>query len=107
MSIKEDIKEKIDDKIEEGTEKFLDKLTNNTAYVKADDWLGEHNFFSRLTIVVFLGILIYAFVTPLDLGYVEIAAWLAFGTFVIISVGINSIKTIGDVLIKIKESKGK
>jgi len=90
MNTKETIEEIIED-------------TNETAYIKPEDWAGNHNVFSRLIIIVFMGILIYSFVLPLDIKYVEISSWLAFGVFILISVGINSLRTIGDIIIKIKK----
>jgi len=98
-----DTKEFIKEKTEELTDKTINKLVDGTAVPKTDDWFGRHNFMSRLIMLVFIGIFIYAFIAPLPLPYAEMTAYLLMGVFALISVGINSIKTVGDVIIKIRD----
>lgn len=83
------------------TEEKIKTDLGTTAYVKASDWLGKHNFFSRIIIVAVIVVLIYAFVTG-NIALAEIAAWLIITIFVIISVGINSLKIVLDAIIKLK-----
>lgn len=76
--------------------------SNDDLYLKASDWFGKHNFFSRLLILSFIIILFYSYYKQLPIPYVDTAAWLTFSAFIIISVGINSLKLIGDFILKIK-----
>lgn len=85
------------DKVEE----VVKTEVRNTAYVKASDWLGKHNFFSRAIIVAVIAVLIYSFVTG-NVALAEIAGWLVIAIFVLVSVGINSLKIVLDAIVKIK-----
>ena len=96
-------KEALKKDVESLKEEFVDAIEEKPAYIKAQDWMGEHNVFSRIIILAVVFVFIYAFVVPLDSVYAEIAAWLLGAIFVIISVGINSIKTIGEVITKIRK----
>jgi hypothetical protein len=84
----------------EEDEKIIEKLEK--AIPSANDWFGHHNIFSRLIMLVFMGVFIYAFVAPLPFVYAEIAAWLLFCVFMLISIGINSLKIVANLITKIK-----
>ncbi len=70
--------------------------------LKADDWISKHNFISRLMTLVVIGLLIYAFVIPLAPEYVKIISYMFAGMFILISVGINSLKLVLKTIEKIK-----
>ena len=69
---------------------------------QVDDIISKHNIITRITMTVFWFVLIWSFVHPLPVGYAEVAAWLTFGAFVLLSVGINSLKLVTDFIGKIK-----
>lgn len=98
-----DTKEFLDEKATDFKDKVLNAATDKPVAQKAKDWLGDHNVFSRLIILVIIGVFIYAFMVPLAPSYIEVLAWLLFSIFALITLGINSIKVIGDIIVKIKK----
>lgn len=98
---KEGIKEDAADVKEE----VLDTIQEKSAFIKAEDWFGEHNIFSRLIILAVIWAFGFTLYTGMDIAYFEFAGWILVLIFVIISVGINSIKTIGDVITKIRKGE--
>ena len=81
-------------------EDITDKLEE--VVPKANDWFADHNVSSRLIILVFLAIFVYSFVAPLPFVYAELSAWLLFIVFTLISVGINSLKIVSELILKLK-----
>lgn len=90
--------------IEELEDKIEEMANDKSVYQKADDWFGEHNVFSRLIILSAIFVLVYAFIAG-NVALAEIAALLIIGIFVLVSVGINSLKIVAEVIVKIRGKK--
>jgi len=78
-------------------------MENNIEKKKPVDILDKHRVFTRLIVLVIIGIFVYAFVIPLGIGYVQIITYALIAALIIITFGINSLDKISDI---IKSFKG-
>ncbi len=66
------------------------------------DWMGEHNVITRLMSLSVTAMFVYAFLTPLPLGYVETVSYTLLFVIMIITFGLNSLKVLGTLIDKWK-----
>jgi len=103
-----------------------------TAFQKVDDWYAKHNFGTRLSMMVFIGMYILVVASTVDysvfesidsnatkavtetlatnanpsnLELVKIVGYFAFGAMILITLGDNALTKIGDIIIKLKGGK--
>ncbi len=78
---------------------------NKPAFYKVNDWYANHNVGTRMSMFVFLGVYVYlalTAVTPVAVGLVTTASYLAFGSFLIVTLGDNAISKVGDIILRLK-----
>ena len=106
--------------------------SNLTAFYKVNDWYSKHNFGTRISLLVFLGMYIlvvgttvdYSVFTSTDLNstqpivetiknnvdsskieLVKVIGYFAFAAFTIVTLGDNALTKIGDIIVRVKGGK--
>jgi len=110
-------------------EKDKQKLTS---FQKVNDWYAKHNFGTRLSMMVFLGMYILVVASTVDysvfasidtnatkaiaetitttsnssnLELVKIVGYFAFGAMILITLGDNALTKIGEIIVRVKGGK--
>ena len=108
---------------------------NLTAFQKVDDWYARHNFGTRLSMMVFLGMYVLAVSSSVDytvfssidenatkviietvaeaadpsnpnnLALVKIVGYFAFGAMMLVTLGDNALTKIGEIIVRVKGGK--
>lgn len=102
-----------------------------TAFQKVNDWYSKHNFGTRLSLIIFLGMYIlvvsanvdYSVFTGIDLNstqtiannvkdtqtanldLVRIVGYFAFGAMTLVTLGENALTKIGEIIVRVKGGK--
>ena len=103
-----------------------------TAFYKVNDWYSQHNFGTRISLMVFLGMYIlvvattvdYSVFTSVDLNatqpiaetvkatadnsnieLVKVIGYFAFAAFTVVTLGDNALTKIGDIIVRVKGGK--
>jgi len=109
-----------------------EKNSKLTAFYKVNDWYSKHNFGTRVSLMIFLGMYILAVGTTIDYGVfiendinatkdiaetartaaettnielVKVVGYFAFAAFAIVTLGDNALSKVGDIIVKIKGGK--
>lgn len=105
-----------------------------TAFQKVNDWYSRHNFGTRLSMMVFLGMYVVTVASNIDysvfqsvdinatqavtdiaktsvdndtvnLELVKITGYFAFGAMLLVTLGDNALTKVGDIIVKVKGGK--
>ncbi len=115
--------------------KTIKETKNLTAFQKVNDWYARHNFGTRLSMMVFLGMYVMVVATnvdytifasidenatkiitetakeatnptnPANLELVKIVGYFAFGAMMLVTLGDNALTKVGDIIVKVKGGK--
>lgn len=85
---------------------------NKTSFQKVDDWWAKHNIGTRFALVTMLALyacLIFVYLhNPAIANIVavlEIVGWISFSSFITVTLGVNGLDKIKDIILAVKTKK--